>query len=192
MTVLVVGTVATVATCGAAAPLAAGAATGVGTTVVGTGAAAAGAAAATGTGAAAVVGGTGAAAAVSTVGAGGAVATGGLTTGAILSGPIGWAILGANIEQSNSGSVHHYYSYDCWKAIVRDTSAQPSSGKLLRDVLRDSRVLNYTFEYRQGGQGADNDDYVTGIKVENVWHDQFHINFLHVPGHGLAVHANKI
>lgn len=49
-------------------------------------------------------------------------------------GPVGWITLGADV------------TFDCWKAVLHDTSSEPSAGMLIKDVLADSRVQRFDFQ----------------------------------------------
>jgi hypothetical protein len=191
MTVLAVGTVATVLTAGAAAPVAAaataataGAATGAAT--------AAGAAVATGAAGAAVATGaavaSGAAAATGAATAAGAAAATGAATGAaslgtvagIVSGPVGWVILGTSKEEQ-SPSV---YTFDCWKLVLHDDSREPSNGRLLRDVVQDSRIKQVTT--------TNSDCDLPNLVLQNVWDEEFRIEYVYLPDGQLTTHAVKI
>jgi len=193
MVVLAVGVVATVVTAGAAAPVAAAATGSVasGAAVGGAGAAAVAGATAGGAGAVAVAGTTaGGAGAVAVAGAtaGGATgaATAAGTTAGILSGPVGWCILGTEKNPSN-GETQSFgvYTYDCWKIVLHDDSPDPSSGMLLRDVICDPRVKQVTV--------TDNTDSdLPRLVLDNIWNEKFLIEYLYLNNTKLAAHAVKI
>ena len=172
----------TIVTAGAAAPAIGAAATAGGTTgaaltvvgtatgaaVAGTTGAAAGVGAGVGAIAGAVTGGTAGSAAIGTV-VGSAASAGvsslgsGAAAVAVGSGPIGWLVLGAA----------DLATFDCWKAVLHDTSIDPSSGKLLRDVIGDSRVKKITIVEKR--------HQLPKLTLTNIWDDQFAIEYLTLP-----------
>ena len=181
--VVLTGAVAlTIVTAGAAAPAigaaaTAGGGTGAALTVVGTapGALVAGTngtAAGVGAGLGAIVGavtgGTFGSAAVGTV-VGSAASAGvsslgsGLSAVFVGSGPTGWLLLGAA----------DFATFDCWKPVLRDTSIYPSSGKLLQDVIGDSRVKKITIVEQR--------HQLPKLTLTNIWDDQFAIEYLTLP-----------
>jgi len=114
-----------------------------------------------------------AAAGVTSTGAGAA----GLVSGIAL-GPVGWLLLGAAEEPTTSA-----YTFDCWKQVVRDTSPEPSSGRLLREIVMDPRVKQVI-----KGAAADNAPYPE-IILENIWDEKFRIEYVLLPTNQLAAHA---
>jgi hypothetical protein len=208
MTVLTVGVVATILTAGAAAPAVAlittgaggGAVAGGAVGVVTTAAAGAGATAATvaGTAAAggvmgavsgAIAGGTvGAAATGAATGAATAAAVSSASAGAaslgtaagILSGPVGWLVLGVSKEEQSSG----VYTFDCWKPVLHDDSREPSNGRLLRDVACDPRIKQVTT--------MNSDSDLPNLVLQNVWDEEFRIEYVYLPDGQLTTHAIKI
>lgn len=202
MVALTAATVAIVATGGAAGPaVLAGvqAGAGIGTTVGAggvVGVAAGSAATGTLVGGAAAVGGaagaiggsvaagTGAAAAAGA--AGGAIS--GATAGAavssigagILSGPIGWVVLGAVETQSPT-----VYTFDCWKQILHDDSCEPSNGKILKEIIMDPRIKQVTTT-------NNHDSELPHLIIQNIWDEQFLIEYVHLPSNQLAAHAVKM
>jgi hypothetical protein len=124
------------------------------------------------------------------LGAGGAVAAGaapaavgqaavmgavsGLGT-VVVATPIGWAggvLLGCSIPETSSAD----YSWDCWKAVLREESSQPSQGKLLSEVLSDPRIAWW---HQQG----------TRVLVRNVFGDSFVLDKVVLPCGTVAFHA---
>ena len=202
MVALTVAVVAVVATAGAASPaVLAGvqAGAGIGATV-GTGGVVGVAAgsAATGTlvcGATAVGGAAGAiggSVAAGTVVAAVAGAAGGAVSGAIagtavssigagiLTGPIGWIVLGALETQSPA-----VYTFDCWKQILHDESCELSNGKTLNEIVKDPRIKEVTTV-------SNHDSELPHLMLQNVWDEQFRIEYVHLPSNQLAAHAVKI
>jgi len=181
MTVLTGAVVVTIVTAGAAAPVIGAAATAGGTTgaaltvagtatgaaVAGTTGAAAGVGAGVGAIAGAVTGGTAGSAVVGTV-VGSAASAGvsslgsGAAAVAVGSGPIGWLVLGADVA-----------TFDCWKPVLRDTSTEPSSGKLLQEVIGDWRVKKITVVEQR--------NKLPQLTLTNIWDDHFAIEYLTLP-----------
>jgi len=180
MVALGAGAVAIVITGGAAAPAAlAGAQAGV---AFGTGLATAGSTAVSAAAAGAISGGVAGVgtAATAVSGAAGAVA-GGLTSSGMclaISGPVGWAVLGAS-------GVNDELSYDCWKQIVRDTSPEPSRGRLLRDVASSSMI-------REVLMLPDSQTQIPQLHLKNVWNECFRLDFGFLPSGELAAHAVRV
>ncbi|KAF3145714.1 hypothetical protein TWF569_005807 [Orbilia oligospora] len=58
---------------------------------------------------------------------------------ATLMGPIGAAVVGCNKNDDYSGS-GDMYTWDCWKPVVRDISAQRSNGMTLRSLAAHPNV----------------------------------------------------
>ena len=125
--------------------------------------------------------GAGSAAAVTSASAGAAgIASSAATTVAALSGPIGWLVLGT--EESRT---HSTYTYDCWKPLLHDESSNLSHGKLLKDVAADSRIKQMTVM-------PTDDPMYPQIIFTNIWHEQYRIDYVHLPGDQLAAHAVHI
>ncbi|CAF1123154.1 unnamed protein product [Adineta steineri] len=195
MVALTAATVTIVATGGAAAPVilssatsglaAGGTATGVAT--------AAGAGVATTVGASAAAGGVagtitaaGATSAVVTATgtAAGAASGGALSSiiAGVVSGPVGWTILGSP-EDTLTGL---HTTFDCWKPILHDDSVEPSNGKLLRDIVVDSRIQKVTIQNNSDGS-------ISQFVLENIWNESFNIEFFYLmPMKQLVAHADKI
>ncbi|OWA52809.1 hypothetical protein BV898_17252 [Hypsibius exemplaris] len=85
------------------------------------------------------------------------------------------------------------YTWDCWKAILRDDSSVPSHGRLLRDVALDPRIKRITIDppISLDTSIVDTSEFPL-IVLENVWDESFVIKYVHVPGHGLAAHAVRV
>ena len=94
----------------------------------------------------------------------------------VITGPIGWVVLGTNVS-SNA------YTWDCWKGILHDTSSEPSKGKLFRDVVTDDRVKTV---YSSQANGASH------MIVENIWDESFRIDPVVLPWNELALHASRL
>lgn len=203
MCITAVAVGATVLTAGAIAPAAVGAVVAaeaaVGSAVVG-GAAAAGAVTGTVVGtavgsavAAGAAGGAaaGAAAAGGVVAsaaggaAGGAIASAGLTgvvgTGAaILSGPVGWLVLGA-------ASTDTEIRWDCWRKVLREPAESHADSlkmRTLRQVSDDARISKVSVIHRDG--------CVPEITLSNIFGEDFEISFVILPGGVLALHATQV
>jgi hypothetical protein len=145
---------------------------------VGTGmaaAAAGGVAAGAAAGASVVATAAGAAAgtAITTAGVAGTVGTG----AAILSGPVGWLILGASTEAPNR--------WDCWRAVLREpalTSEALSVRMTLQQVAADARVARIDF-------GQESNGNITSITIQNIFGDRFIVTVVLLPCGMLALHA---
>lgn len=152
-----------------------------GTAVAGATGAATAAGAVTAAASAGTVGGaiTGAAisgtAALGTASAG--VGTAGAATVGLLAGPVGWICLGTNLKKAGQD-----ITFDCWKPLVHDDSVEPSKGRLLRDVLLDSRIKDVKVSYEIS-------DIYPQIKVRNVWDEEFGIVYVRLPSGEIAAHA---
>ena len=103
------------------------------------------------------------------------------STAAIASGPLGWIILGA---QEHTLTKH--YSFDCWKSVLHDESKQPSSGKLFRDIIQDSRIKQVIL--------TDNEKNADQPKIilENLWNERFRIEYVQLPNNCIGAHAVKL
>ncbi|CAG0922800.1 unnamed protein product [Notodromas monacha] len=153
---VVAGTVAVVATGGAALPAVA-AGVQLGTTV----------------------GGAGAVASAASGAASGAAMT--ATAAGVLSGPVGWAVLGSELK---GDTIDGTTTYDCWKRVMREASEEPSQGMLLRDVATDPRISGMHCL-------PDNGD-VQQLVIENIWGENFKIEFFKVNGdERLLAHATQ-
>ncbi|KHN80785.1 hypothetical protein Tcan_09819 [Toxocara canis] len=200
MVVCVAAVVATIATAGTGGPAAAGAVSGTACGVFGAGTAASGAAAGTAVGTAAAMGaasgavagaaGAGAGAAGATVVGGAAVgaatgsaaATGVASTGAaVLSGPVGWAVLGAN------ESTNYTWTFDCWRPILHDYTSTRSEGRLLREVCFDDRIKEVIIHDWCKLKCA-----LPRLQIENLWGEKFLIDYLYLPSGQLAAHATML
>jgi hypothetical protein len=123
------------------------------------------------TGAVGAVGGAvGAAAAEGVVAGAAASQAAAITTGAVLSGPVGWLVLGKGGNSDNE--------WDCWKAVVRETDPMPSHGRLIKDVASDPRVAKV-----EPGVGS------SILTITNVFDEVFAINMVVLPSGAYAAHA---
>ena len=96
-------------------------------------------------------------------------------------GPIGWLALGAEEMKLEDGA-HTTYTFDCWKPVLHDESSEPSKGKLLRDVVGDSRVTHATITPRD-------DSPYPNVILHNIWMEQFNIEYVQFPDGVWAAHA---
>lgn len=172
---------ATVGLGGAATAAVTGSAVAASTTVV-TGAAVGGAAGAIG---GSVAAGTGTAAALGAAGGAASGAAGGAAISSIcagiFTGPVGWIVLGTTDEQSSD-----VYTYNCWKPIFHDDSSESSNGKLLKEVVMDPRIKQVTVTVNE-----DNAD-LPHLVLQNVWDEQFCIEYVLLSTNQLAAHAIRM
>ena len=96
----------------------------------------------------------------------------------IHSGPIGWLLLGAEASSSSTATC----TFDCWKPVLHDHSIEPSAGKMLRDVIMDSRIKHVTTMTQSQTSSPE-------IIVENIWNEQFRIEYVTMPNKQMAAHA---
>ncbi len=68
------------------------------------------------------------------VGTGAATTTGAGIVGSIIAAPVAPILVGCNSR----------YSFDCWKAVVHDTSEEPSQGRPLDLLLNDVTVVSWS------------------------------------------------
>ena len=88
-------------------------------------------------------------------------------------GPLGSVILGTMWSKDGVPS------FDCWKAVLRDSSDEPSSGRALGEVLIDPRVSGVTFD--EGGFAF----------IHNIYGDKFALKSVQFNGEKF-MHAQKI
>ena len=166
---------------GAVTAAATGSAVAAGTTVIGA-AAAGGAAGAIG---GSVAAGSGAAAALGAAGGAASGAAGGAAISSIcagiFTGPVGWVILGTTAEESSG-----VYTFDCWKPILHDDSSEPSHGKTLREIAMDPRIKQVSTTANE------NNANFPHLVLQNVWDEQFRIDYVYLFSNQLAAHAVKI
>jgi hypothetical protein len=101
---------------------------------------------------------------------GGTLAAGaaeGAVTSAILSGPFGWSLLGAD-----------GYTWDCWKPVVMDNLVGLSRGIALRDLYDYPNLRHMTIDSE-------------GFVAENIRGERFRLSPVDVGG-ALAFHATPI
>ena len=172
---------ATVGLGGAVTAAATGSAVAATTTVAGA-AAVGGAAGAIG---GSVAAGTGTAAALGAVGGAASGAAGGAAISSIcagiFTGPVGWIVLGTAEEESSG-----IYTFDCWKSILHDNSLELSNGKTLNEVAMDPRIKQVTATANE--DSAD----LPHLVLQNIWDEQFRIEYVLLPTNQLAAHAIKI
>lgn len=95
---------------------------------------------------------------------------------ATMVGPIGWFIVGCSKNEDHSGSSS--YTWDCWKPIIRDTTAQPSSGLTLRCLAAHPKVQSMALDE-------------AGIVVRNIFGERFRLTPVNIEGI-MAFHASII
>ncbi len=119
---------------------------------------------------------TGITAGTAAVTSGTAAATGVSTACALLSGPIGWAVLGSDGDAA---------TFDCWKDVLRDHSdPAPSRGRPLVDVLTDKRVeLCVALAV---------EDHLPRFAVRNAWQEVFDVYPVMLPCGAAAYHAQRV
>jgi hypothetical protein len=98
---------------------------------------------------------------------------------AVLDGPIGWLIVGTMHEPQASVVC----TYDCWKPVLHDDSAEPSNGRLLRDLAADPRIKQ-VITASIGDNGS-----LPEIIMENIWDERFCIKYVMLPSNEMSAHA---
>lgn len=100
----------------------------------------------------------------------------------VLTGPVGWCVLGATEGESLG-----VYTFDCWKQILHDDSCEPSNGRFLRDIVMDPRIKQVTTT-----TNSNNADIPT-LVLQNIWDEHFRIEYVYLESSNqLAAHAVKI
>eukprot|EP00928_Gymnodinium_smaydae_P004757 TRINITY_DN11622_c0_g1_i1.p1 TRINITY_DN11622_c0_g1~~TRINITY_DN11622_c0_g1_i1.p1 ORF type:complete len:123 (+),score=14.18 TRINITY_DN11622_c0_g1_i1:392-760(+) len=69
-------------------------------------------------------------------------------------------------------------TWDCWKPILHESSAAPSRGRLLSDILNDPVIHSYRVE-----QNA--------VFLENRWNESWRIDPIVLPWGQVAAHASR-
>jgi len=100
-----------------------------------------------------------------------------LSAEALLSGPVGWLVLGMEKEEQALAG----YSFDCWKPVLRENSFEPSMGRFLRDVAGDARIKGVMSTY--------DGDSLPEIVLQNIWDERFRIDYVMLPYGQRAAHA---
>jgi hypothetical protein len=95
----------------------------------------------------------------------------------IQSGPVGWMVLGAAQEETAAAC-----TFDCWKPVLHDDSLESSNGRLLRDVVIDSRIKQVTTALSATSS-------LPEIFLENIWNERFRIEYIMLPTNQMAAHA---
>ena len=107
---------------------------------------------------------------------------GGTATAAIPSSPIGWIVLGAAAPTQSPG----VYTFVCWKEVLHDDLSEPSTGRISKDLIKDTRIKQVT-------RTINYDDDFPHLILENIWDEQFSIEYIYFePTNQLAVHAVKL
>ena len=99
---------------------------------------------------------------------------------AIALGPLALVGLGAHVNNEKKEV------WDCWKPILHDDSIEPSSGKLIKEILEDSRIKKITLLI--------NEEKIPEIRLHNIWDEEFKIIFGLLPEKlgQIAAHAIKV
>ncbi|KAK6345874.1 hypothetical protein TWF730_010217 [Orbilia blumenaviensis] len=127
---------------------------------------------------------TGTGAIVTAVGEGALVGVGSIFGGgsagiafATLMGPVGAAVVGCNKDDDRSGS-GDMYTWDCWKPVIRDTSAERSKGMTLRCLAAHPNVQSVSVSQ-------------DGLFVGNIFGERFCLSPVSFEG-TLAFHASIV
>ncbi|CAF1329027.1 unnamed protein product, partial [Rotaria sordida] len=102
------------------------------------------------------------------------------TVAGILSGPVGWLALGTSKEEQ----LPSVYTFDCWKLVLHDDSREPSNGRLLRDVALDTRMKQVTI--------TNSHTDLPNLVLQNIWDEEFRIEYIYLLDDQLTAHAVKI
>jgi len=97
----------------------------------------------------------------------------------MLEGPAGLVVLGTDEGETSE------LTYDCWKAVVRDTSPEPSRGRLLRDVARSPMIKEVMLL-------PDSQTQMPQLFFHNVWDECFRVNFAILLSGELVAHAVRV
>lgn len=103
-----------------------------------------------------------------------AMGEGALYAVGLTAGPIGCLVVGCNKNDDSNGV--RGYTWDCWKPVVRDTSARLSYGMTLRCLAAHPNVRSMSF---------DRDELLVG----NIFGERFRLTPVSVEG-SLALHAS--
>ena len=71
-------------------------------------------------------------------------------------------------------------TFDCWKPLLHDESKEPSTGKLLKEILTDPRIKGIWCS--EAGE----------IILENVWQQKFGLEYVQMPSGEMSAHARKL
>ena len=94
----------------------------------------------------------------------------------LLAAPAGFLTLGASDKPTTVA-----YTFVCWKQVVHDVSPEPSSGRLLREIVMDPRVKQVII--------SDDKSPFPEIILENIWDEKFRIEYVLLSSNKLAAHA---
>ena len=103
-----------------------------------------------------------------------------LTASTVLSGPVGFLVVGAE-DNSEVG-----ITFDCWKPILHDETSEPSRGRLMKDVVADPRIKDVQV-WEDGEGGA-----LPRIALKNIWNEDFCIEYVSLSPEKIAAHAKRV
>ncbi|XP_014550330.1 hypothetical protein COCVIDRAFT_31902 [Bipolaris victoriae FI3] len=103
-----------------------------------------------------------------------AVGEGALFAVGLTAPPVGCLIVGCDKNENRNGICG--YTWDCWKPIIRDTSAEPSNGMTLRCLAAHPNVRSMSFD-------------CDGLLVGNIFGERSRLTPVSVEG-SLALHAS--
>lgn len=107
-----------------------------------------------------------------------AVATGAPVAAAIITGPVGWAVLGTTTGEAS-------YIWDCWKPVLHESDPTPSAGMLMRDIVADPRLKDVAvISVDEGGSTRR-----IAFMLTNVWEEKFLLEEVLLSDGSLAFHA---
>ena len=95
----------------------------------------------------------------------------------IVANPIGFLTVGTSYDETK-------VKFDCWKPVVHDLSEKPSKGMALRDLIRHPNI---------GKVSVTCGDGLPKIVIDNIWDEQFEIEYLLLGEHKeLFCHAKSL
>lgn len=98
-------------------------------------------------------------------------------------------IVGTDIHNNNNttdAAADYGVTYDCWKPVLRDTSIDPSNGKIMKELMEDERIQKVIVKQGQDENRPD-------IRLVNIWGEEFDIEYVTLSNTGhLAMHAVPI
>ena len=129
------------------------------------------------------------ASAVAAGGSTGATAGSAGVVGGLLTGPVGWTVLGAEPSADAEDAAHPAVRWTCWKAVVRD-EGDSTTGRTLRWVAAHPSVRKVTL---LSPSSADDTVMTTMPQFcfENVWGEAFRVAPVALPDGSVAYHAAR-